>query len=59
MNTVKKGDLFEKKVFDYFQTEINEDRFYAKKEFCRIYSKKGFMAYMSNGLPVDGPDVRK
>lgn len=42
MNTVKKGDLFEKKVFDYFQTEINEDRFYAKKEFCRIYSKKGY-----------------
>jgi len=42
MNTVKKGDMFEEKIFNYFQTEINEDRFYAKKEFCRIYSKKGY-----------------
>lgn len=42
MNTVKKGDAFEKKVFNYFKNQINEDKFYAKKEYCRIYAKKAY-----------------
>ena len=40
MSSVQKGDIFENEVFTYFKTEIEEDRFYSKKEYCAIYQKK-------------------
>lgn len=42
MNTTKKGDSLEKKVLELFTAEISNGRFFAQKEFCRIYTKKGY-----------------
>lgn len=42
LNTTKKGDIFENEVFIFFENEINANRFYAKKECCKIFAKKGY-----------------
>jgi predicted helicase len=41
-NTRRRGDAFEQRIHDYFAGEIAADRFWAKKENCRIFSKKGY-----------------
>lgn len=40
--TNRKGDAFEKRTHDYFAAEIAADRFFAKKECCRLFWKKGY-----------------
>ena len=42
MNTTKKGDKLEEKIFELFDDEISKGRFFAQKDFCRIYTKKGY-----------------
>lgn len=42
MNTTTKGDTLEDAVFALFADEISEDRFFARRECCRIYKKKGY-----------------
>lgn len=42
MDTTKKGNSLEDDIFALFSGEISEDRFFAKKECCRIYQKKGY-----------------
>jgi len=42
INTTKKGDVFEREVFNFFKNEITSNRFYVKKEYCKIFSKKGY-----------------
>lgn len=42
MSTVEKGDELELAIFDLLQTEIDEDRFFAKKSCCQIFRKKGY-----------------
>lgn len=42
MNTVKRGDKLENYVFDFFVREIENNRFFAKKECCRVFKKKGY-----------------
>lgn len=42
MNTTKKGDKLENKIFELFKEDIFKDRFWAKKECCEIYKKKGY-----------------
>jgi Zn-dependent peptidase ImmA (M78 family) len=36
------GDAFEKRIFEYFNTEIAAGRFWAKEANCRVFSKKGY-----------------
>lgn len=42
MDTTKKGNKLEEKVFEYFKEEISKGRFFAKKEHCRVHPKKGY-----------------
>ena len=42
MDTVKKGDELEGKVFEYFEAMILADSFVAKADCCRIFTKKGY-----------------
>lgn len=42
MDTTKKGDELEDKVFELFRDDIENDRFWARKECCKIYQKKGY-----------------
>jgi Restriction endonuclease len=42
MNTTSIGDSLEANIFDLFQTEIKTNRFWAKKENCRLFRKKGY-----------------
>ncbi|MGS0689866.1 ImmA/IrrE family metallo-endopeptidase [Shewanella sp. 30m-9] len=42
MNTVDKGDKLEKTIFDIFSDDIENDRFWARKECCKIFTKKGY-----------------
>jgi len=44
MDTTKKGDELENKVYELFRDEILNDRFWAKKECCKIYQKKGYFS---------------
>lgn len=41
-STLEKGDDLEISVFNLLEAEINADRFLAKKDWCRIYRKKGY-----------------
>ncbi len=43
-NTTLIGNKFENEVFKYFQNEINENRFFAEKEYCKIFKKKGYFS---------------
>ena len=42
MDTTKKGDELENKIYALFREDILNDRFWAKKECCKIYQKKGY-----------------
>lgn len=42
MNTTKKGDKLEDQVFEVFESQIADDCFIAKREFCKIFRKKGY-----------------
>lgn len=42
MDTTKKGDKLEDKIFELFKDDISKGRFWAKKECCKIYKKKGY-----------------
>lgn len=44
MNTVLKGNSFEDKVFDIFETQLRDGSFYLKKEFCKVFKKKGYFS---------------
>ena len=36
------GDSLERKIFDLFRSEIDNDRFWAKKKCCKLFRKKGY-----------------
>ncbi len=42
MNSTAKGNDLELKIFSLFQQEISQDRFFAKKEYCKIFRNKGY-----------------
>jgi hypothetical protein len=42
MNTVAVGDSLETKIFSLFESEIRNNRFWAKQECCKIFRKKGY-----------------
>ncbi|WP_176329988.1 ImmA/IrrE family metallo-endopeptidase [Oceanospirillum sanctuarii] len=42
MNSVQKGDRFEVKVYEFLKREIDEGRFFVRKENCEIFLKKGY-----------------
>lgn len=42
MSTTKKGDVLELAIFDHFKTLIESDSFFAAKECCRIFHRKGY-----------------
>jgi hypothetical protein len=44
MDTTKKGDSLEDKVYALFAEQISEDRFFAKSEYCRMHQKKGYFS---------------
>lgn len=44
MNTTKKGDALEIAVFDLLKGQIDADRFFAKKECCSIFRRKGYFS---------------
>lgn len=41
-SSTRKGDVLESKVFELLKSEIEADKFWAKKECCKIYWKKGY-----------------
>ncbi len=41
-STVTKGNALEAQIHDLFQIEIEADRFYVKKQNCKIFLKKGY-----------------
>lgn len=42
MNTVEKGDAFEERTHKFFLQQIQEDQFWARKECCQVFAKKGY-----------------
>jgi len=42
MDTTAQGNSLEDHAFDYFSKEIEEGRFLARPENCRIFKKKGY-----------------
>lgn len=42
MNTTKKGDALEIAVFNLLKAQIDADRFFARKDCCRIFRRKGY-----------------
>jgi Zn-dependent peptidase ImmA (M78 family) len=40
-NTAR-GNALEKRIYDLFQAEIEADRFWAKKDNCKVFWKKGY-----------------
>lgn len=44
MNTTQKGDALEIKVFNLLKAQIDADRFFARKECCRIFHRKGYFS---------------
>ncbi|WP_407539468.1 hypothetical protein Q0M94_15020 [Deinococcus radiomollis] len=49
MNTTLKGDQFEEAIFDIISKEIDEGRFYIRKDMCKIYKKKGYYSKDRDG----------
>ncbi|BEP43329.1 ImmA/IrrE family metallo-endopeptidase [Variovorax sp. V15] len=43
-STTEKGDVLERIIRDLLQTEIEADRFYLKKDQCKIFWKKGYFS---------------
>ncbi|MFM9884027.1 MAG: ImmA/IrrE family metallo-endopeptidase [Burkholderiales bacterium] len=41
-STTRKGNALERQIRDLFQTEIDADRFWAKKKNCKVFWKKGY-----------------
>ncbi len=42
MNTTQRGDALEIAVFDLLKAQIDSDRFFARKDCCRIFRRKGY-----------------
>lgn len=42
MNTTKKGDAFEGKIYHYFRQQIEQNLFWARKECCQVFRQKGY-----------------
>lgn len=42
MDTTKKGDRLENQVFDVFESQIAEDCFFSRRDYCNIFRKKGY-----------------
>lgn len=42
MNTTIKGNRLEDEVFEVFENQIQENCFFVKREFCRIFQRKGY-----------------
>lgn len=42
MNTVEKGDKLEQIIYDIFSEDIANGRFWANKDCCKIFIKKGY-----------------
>lgn len=42
MNTTQKGDVLEIAVFNLLKAQIDADRFFARKECCLIFRRKGY-----------------
>lgn len=42
MDTTKKGDKLEDQTFDIFENQITEDCFFSRREYCKIFRKKGY-----------------
>ena len=41
-NSTTKGNDLETRIFRLLQEEVSQDRFFIKKEFCKIFHKKGY-----------------
>lgn len=44
LTTIHKGDALELCIRDFFQSEIDADRFWAKKSCCKVFWKKGYFS---------------
>ena len=44
MDTTKKGDKLEEQVFSVFDNQIVEDCFFSKREYSKIFRKKGYFS---------------
>ena len=44
-NTIKKGDAFEERIFKILESEIENDRYFIKKSWCKIFRKKGYYSH--------------
>ncbi|NOQ13381.1 MAG: ImmA/IrrE family metallo-endopeptidase [Methyloprofundus sp.] len=44
MDTTKKGDDLEDKIYELFRNDISNGHFWAKTECCKIYQKKGYFS---------------
>src|SRR5262245_5132829 len=42
MDTTRKGDSLETKIYDLLRSEIAAGRFWAKKQCCKLFRKKGY-----------------
>jgi Zn-dependent peptidase ImmA (M78 family) len=42
LSTTQTGNALERRVYDLLQAEIDADRFWAKKENCKVFWKKGY-----------------
>lgn len=42
MDTTKKGDKLEDKAFEVFKSQIADDCFFSRREYCKIFQKKGY-----------------
>jgi Zn-dependent peptidase ImmA (M78 family) len=41
-SSIEIGDALEKRIYDFVSIEIEADRFLVKKEYCKIFRKKGY-----------------
>jgi Zn-dependent peptidase ImmA (M78 family) len=46
MNTTKKGDELENKVYELFRDNIQNELFYARSECCKIYQQKKYYSHL-------------
>ena len=42
MDTTNKGNKLENQIFGVFESQIVEDCFFSRREFCKIFKKKGY-----------------
>ena len=42
MNTTSKGDALERRVHDYFVTQIETEQFHCRSSCCKVFRKKGY-----------------